>query len=156
MYLSHTDVSLPFFLPPFLSLKVNKYFFHLLILESGRDIDLVASYMSPTRDLACNPGMCPDWELNQLPFPRLALHPLSHTSQGIYLLLKDTILNAMQRTKWGKNREERPIKVILQQSKQETMNYDCGRRNEKNGRERHILTHVLAQQVEHGKGGNRV
>ena len=25
----------------------------------------VASYMPPTRDLACNPGMCPDWESNK-------------------------------------------------------------------------------------------
>ena len=24
--------------------------------------------MPPTGDLACNPGMCPDWELNQWPF----------------------------------------------------------------------------------------
>ena len=24
--------------------------------------------MPPTRDLACNPGMCPDWERNQQPF----------------------------------------------------------------------------------------
>ena len=23
---------------------------------------------APTRDLACNTGMCPDWELNQRPF----------------------------------------------------------------------------------------
>ena len=23
-----------------------------------------ASLMPPTRDLACKPGMCPDWELN--------------------------------------------------------------------------------------------
>ena len=23
---------------------------------------------APTRDLACNPGMCPDWEFNQGPF----------------------------------------------------------------------------------------
>ena len=27
-----------------------------------------ASCASPTGDLACNPGMCPDWELNQQPF----------------------------------------------------------------------------------------
>ena len=26
---------------------------------------LVASHMPPTGDLAPNPGMCPDWELNQ-------------------------------------------------------------------------------------------
>ena len=29
---------------------------------------MVASHMPPTGDLACNPGMCPDWELNQRPF----------------------------------------------------------------------------------------
>ena len=26
---------------------------------------VVASHMPPTGDLACNPGMCPDWESNQ-------------------------------------------------------------------------------------------
>ena len=43
---------------------------------------LSAPYWRP--DLACNPGMCPDWELNRGP-PldcRLVLNPLSHTSQG--------------------------------------------------------------------------
>ena len=25
---------------------------------------VVACHMPPTGDLACNPGMCPDWELN--------------------------------------------------------------------------------------------
>ena len=29
---------------------------------------VVASHMPSTGDLACNPGMCPDWELNQRPF----------------------------------------------------------------------------------------
>ena len=30
---------------------------------------VVASHVPPTGDLAChNPGMCPDWELNQQPF----------------------------------------------------------------------------------------
>ena len=29
---------------------------------------LVASCTPPTGDLAHNPGMCPDWELNQWPF----------------------------------------------------------------------------------------
>ena len=29
---------------------------------------LVASWMPPTEDLAHNPGMYPDWELNQEPF----------------------------------------------------------------------------------------
>ena len=26
---------------------------------------VVASHAPPTEDLACNPGMCPDWESNQ-------------------------------------------------------------------------------------------
>ena len=25
---------------------------------------VVASHVPPTRELACNPGMCPDWESN--------------------------------------------------------------------------------------------
>ena len=29
---------------------------------------VVASHVLPSGDLACNPGMCPDWELNQWPF----------------------------------------------------------------------------------------
>ena len=28
---------------------------------------VVASHVPPSGDLACNPGMCPDWELNQRP-----------------------------------------------------------------------------------------
>ena len=29
---------------------------------------MVASHAPPTGDLTHNPGMCPDWELNQQPF----------------------------------------------------------------------------------------
>ena len=29
---------------------------------------VVTSHAPPTGDLACNPGMCPDWESNQQPF----------------------------------------------------------------------------------------
>ena len=29
---------------------------------------VVASHVPPTGDLACKPGMCPDWELNQPSF----------------------------------------------------------------------------------------
>ena len=29
---------------------------------------VVASHTPPTGDLACNPSMCPEWELNQQPF----------------------------------------------------------------------------------------
>ena len=48
-----------------------KYFIYLF-LEKGREGEregekhqcVVASHMAPTGDLACNPGMWPDWELN--------------------------------------------------------------------------------------------
>ena len=29
---------------------------------------VVASHVPPTGDLTCNPGMCPDWELNPGPY----------------------------------------------------------------------------------------
>ena len=44
---------------------------------------VVASHVPSTGDLAHNPGMCPDWELNQQPFgSQPTLNPLSYTSQG--------------------------------------------------------------------------
>ena len=41
--------------------------------EKGREISVSERYLLPlirptTRDLACNSGMCPDWESNQQPF----------------------------------------------------------------------------------------
>ena len=49
-----------------------KYFIYLY-LERGREGErggekhqrVAASQVPPTGDLAHNPGMCPDWELNQ-------------------------------------------------------------------------------------------
>ena len=39
-------------------------------------------------DLACNPGMCLDWELNQQPFGlQPMLNPLSYVSQGLSFFL---------------------------------------------------------------------
>ena len=52
---------------------------------------VAASCASPTGDLACNPGMCPDWESSRRAFDSQAgTQPLSHTSQGrwISFLLK--------------------------------------------------------------------
>ena len=54
-------------------------FFNILFIFSGergrereREGDkhqrVVASHVPPTGDLACNLGMCPDWELNWQPF----------------------------------------------------------------------------------------
>ena len=55
--------------------------FHLFIFrERGREGEkegeregenhqcVVAFCVPPTGDLACNPGMCPDWESNRQPF----------------------------------------------------------------------------------------
>ena len=49
---------------------------HFIFRERGREGEregekyqcVVASRTPPTGDLACNPGMCPDWEWNQRPF----------------------------------------------------------------------------------------
>ena len=44
---------------------------------------VVASHVAPTGDLACNPGMCPDWESNWWLFgSQPTLIPLSYTSQA--------------------------------------------------------------------------
>ena len=65
--------------------------FIYLFLERGQGREkeekkhqcVVASHIPPTWDLAQNPGMCPDWELNWQPFGSHAvLNPLSPTSQG--------------------------------------------------------------------------
>ena len=51
-----------------------KYFVYLIFLETGergsqgeKHQCVVASRAPPTGYLAHNPGMCPDWELNQQP-----------------------------------------------------------------------------------------
>ena len=36
--------------------------------EAGKHQCVVASHTPPTGDLAHNPSICPDWELNQRPF----------------------------------------------------------------------------------------
>ena len=58
----------------FSDLKFFKDFIYLLQKWEGREKEeekyqcVVASHASPNRDLARNPGMCPDWESNQRPF----------------------------------------------------------------------------------------
>ena len=71
--------------------------FHLFIfrergLEREREGQkhqcVVASHAAPTGDMACNPGMCPDWESNRRPFGlQPVLNLLSYTSQGRKLIL---------------------------------------------------------------------
>ena len=57
--------------------------------ERERNINVWLSFACPRHgDLACNPGMCPDWESNCQPFgSQASTQPLSHTSQGNYLLI---------------------------------------------------------------------
>ena len=55
---------------------IFKIFYLLIFREKGREGEreeekhqcVVASHVPPTGDLACNPGMCSDWESNQWPF----------------------------------------------------------------------------------------
>ena len=43
----------------------------------------VASHIPPTRDLASNPDICPDWEVSGDPLVcRLAPNPLSHIARA--------------------------------------------------------------------------
>ena len=54
---------------------LKKRFYLFIFRERGREGEsegeihqcVVVSHAAPTRDLACNPGMCPDWESNQRP-----------------------------------------------------------------------------------------
>ena len=71
LYILFGEVSIQNLCPFFF----KKYFIYLF-LERGREGEkegekhqrVVASYSLPTGDLACNPGMCPDWESKQQPF----------------------------------------------------------------------------------------
>ena len=49
---------------------------------------MVASRAPPTADLAPNPGLCPDWKLNQPPFGSQAVTQSTEPHQpGLFLLL---------------------------------------------------------------------
>ena len=76
--------------------NVSLYIFLKILLiffsERGREGEregekhqcVVASHVAPTGDLTCNPGMCPDWELNRRHFgSQPMLDPLSYTSQAV-------------------------------------------------------------------------
>ena len=69
---------------------------YLLFRERGREGEregeihqcVVVCHVPSTEDLACNPGMCHDWECDPL-VSRPVLNPLSHTSQGYALLFQE-------------------------------------------------------------------
>ena len=61
------------------------------VREGEKHQCVVASCKPPTGDLDCNPGTCPDWELNLKPLVRgPELDPLSYTSQGCSLAIFKT------------------------------------------------------------------
>ena len=63
-------------MPAWLGSFFKKRFYLFIFRQRGRVGEregkkhqhVVASHAPPTGDLACNPGICPDWELNQQPF----------------------------------------------------------------------------------------
>ena len=58
-----------------------------------RDISISCLSHIPTGDLACNPGMCPDWELNQQPLSLQAGTQFTESHQpGLHWVLKNTII----------------------------------------------------------------
>ena len=49
----------------FLSLFLKDFIYLFSERGEGRDKEKKRKSTLPTGDLACNPGMCPDWEANQ-------------------------------------------------------------------------------------------
>ena len=73
---------------------------------------MVAFHMAPTWDLACNPGMRPDWESNQRPFgSQHILNPLSYTSQDLFMFFKYFIHLFLGRGERREKEKERNIDV---------------------------------------------
>ena len=63
---------------------------------------MVASLEPLAGDLARNPGMCSDWELNLRPFGSQPMpNPLSYTSQGCTLVFEER-MNGLQTVKYTK------------------------------------------------------
>ena len=81
------ETRLPFLCFIFLRL----YFYFFIFRERGREGEkegekyqcVLASHVAPTGYLAHNPGLCPDWELNQRSVGlQPTLNPLSHTTRA--------------------------------------------------------------------------
>ena len=76
-----------------------KRFYLFIFRESGKEEEreeekhqcVVASCEPPTRDLACNPGMCPDWESNQWPFGSQVSTQSTEPQTGWVQLLWDSL-----------------------------------------------------------------
>ena len=67
---------------------LKKYLF--VFRQRGREGEkhqrVFASRAAPTGDLACKPGMCPDWELNWRPFGlQASTQPLARANYSYFL-----------------------------------------------------------------------
>ena len=63
--------------------------------ERGKHQCVFASHATPTEDLVCNPGMCPDWEWDLRPFGLQAsaqsTEPHQPGQDGIFYFYKNVI-----------------------------------------------------------------
>ena len=90
----------------FISLKKDVHLF--IFRERGKEGEregekhqrVVASHAPPAWDLACNPGMCPDWELNPPPFGLQAGTQPTEPHQAGRLLHTFLILTPYQMYHW--------------------------------------------------------
>ena len=70
----HYSITVVLFFSPLLFIYLLTYLLTYLLIYLQREGKgekhqcVVAPCMPLTGNLACNPGMCPDWELNQRPF----------------------------------------------------------------------------------------
>ena len=78
----------------FVCLRFYVFIFRDRGKEGEKHQCVVASHVPPTRDLACNPGMCPGNRTGDPLVRRPVLNPLSHTSQDTRSLL-------MTKTVWA-------------------------------------------------------
>ena len=62
--------------------------------REGEKHRVVPSCVPPAGDLACNPGVCPDWESNQPPFgPQAGAQSTEPHQPGLHHLLFNVITN---------------------------------------------------------------
>ena len=91
-------------------LKKKILFIYLFFRERGREGEregekhpcVVVSCAAPTGDLACNLGMCPDWESNRRPFGLQAVtQPTEPHQPGLDILYDPALpLGTHARTLW--------------------------------------------------------
>ena len=66
--------------------------------ESKKHPCVVASHVPPPGDLACNPGLCPDWKSNQRPFGSQAGTQSTELHQpGLFLIFLICIIPDISR-----------------------------------------------------------